>query len=164
MEETVPVPRTPEEDDLVKLCKALNDEGALYLIVGGVAVNRHGFLRATEDIDLLLENSKDNQAKVLRALEVLPDKAVLQVEPNDLDEYTVVRVADEVVVDLMLSTCGVPYSEAEKEIEFHEIRGVSIPFASARLLLRMKQTYREKDIADRLFLQNKVGDKASPFD
>ena len=159
MEETVPVPRTPEEDDIVKLCKALNDEGALYLIVGGVAVNRHGFLRATEDIDLLLDNSKDNQAKVLRALEVLPDKAVLQVETNDLDEYTVVRVADEVVVDLMLSACGVPYSEAAKEIEFHEIRGVSIPFASARLLLRMKQTYREKDIADRLFLQNKIGDK-----
>jgi hypothetical protein len=160
MEETVPVPRTPEEDDIVKLCKALNDEGALYLIVGGVAVNRHGFLRATEDIDLLLDNSKDNQAKVLRALEVLPDKAVLQVEPNDLDEYTVVRVADEVVVDLMLSTCGVSYSEAAAEIELHDIRGVLIPFASARLLLRMKQTYREKDIADRLFLRNKIGDKA----
>ena len=159
MEETLPAPRTPEEDDIVKLCKALNDEGALYLIVGGVAVNRHGFLRATEDIDLLLESSKDNQAKVLRALEVLHDKAVLQVETNDLDEYTVVRVADEVVVDLMLSTCGVLYSEAAKEIEFHEIRGVLIPFASARLLLRMKQTYREKDIADRLFLQNKLADK-----
>jgi hypothetical protein len=160
MEETVPVPRTPEEDDIVKLCKALNDEGALYLIVGGIAVNRQGFLRATEDIDLLLENSKDNQAKVLRALEVLPDKAVLQVETNDLDEYTVVRVADEVVVDLMLSTCGVSYSEAAKEIEFHEIRNVMIPFASARLLLRMKQTYREKDIADRLFLQKKIRDKS----
>ncbi len=160
MEETVPVPRTPEEDDIVKLCAALNNEGALYVIVGGVAVNQLGFLRATEDIDLLVERSKENQEKVLHALEVLPDKAVLQVEKNDLDEYTVVRVADEVVVDLMLSTCGIAYSEAAQDIEFKEIRGVRIPFASAKLLLRMKQTYREKDIADRIFLQEKLASES----
>ncbi len=160
MEETVPVPRTPEEDDIVKLCAALNNESALYVIVGGVAVNQLGFLRATEDIDLLVERSKENQEKVLHALEVLPDKAVLQVEKNDLDEYTVVRVADEVVVDLMLSTCGIAYSEAAQDIEFKEIRGVRIPFASAKLLLRMKQTYREKDIADRIFLQEKLASES----
>ncbi|HEX6186782.1 MAG TPA: hypothetical protein VFZ40_01770 [Pyrinomonadaceae bacterium] len=161
MEETLPVPRTPEEDDIIKICAALNDRGALYLIVGGVAVNQQGFLRATEDIDLLLEDSRQNQAKVLNALEILPDKAVLQVEESDLEQYTVVRVADEVVVDLMLSTCGIKYSEAVKEIEFKEIRGVRIPFASAKLLLRMKQTYREKDIADRMFLQRKLEDNNS---
>ncbi len=156
MEETLPAPRTPEENDLVKICEALNNEGALYVVVGGVAVNQQGYLRATEDIDLLLEDSKQNQEKVLRALEVLPDKAVLQVENNDLNEYSVVRVADEVVVDLMLSACGVNYVDAVEEIEFKEIRGVRIPFASARLLLRMKQTYREKDIPDRIFLQEKL--------
>ena len=156
MEETLPAPRTPEENDIVKLCAALNDEGALYVIVGGVAVNQQGFLRATEDIDLLLEDSKENQTKALRALEVLPDKAVLQVEDNDLDQYTVVRVADEVVVDLMLSTCGIGYCEAAQDIEFKEIQGVRVPFASAKLLLRMKQTYRDKDVADRMFLQEKL--------
>lgn len=156
MEETLPLPRTPEEDDLVKLCAALNDRGALYIVVGGIAVNHQGFLRATEDIDLLLERSRSNQEKVLRALEVLPDKAVLEVKENDLDEYTVVRVADEVVVDLMLSTCGITYHEAAAEIEAKEIRGVQVPFASAKLLLRMKQTYREKDILDRIFLEEKL--------
>lgn len=135
--------------------------GALYLIVTGVAVNQQGFLRATENIDLLLEDSRQNQAKVLNALEILPDKAVLQVEKSDLEQYTVVRVADEVVVDLMLSTCGIKYSEAVKEIEFKEIRGVRIPFASAKLWLRMKQIYREKDIADRMFLQRKLEDNNS---
>src|SRR4051812_14255319 len=134
MEETVPVPRTPEKEDIVKLCSALNNEGALYLIIGGVAINQQGFLRATEAIDLLIESSRANQAKVLRALEVLPDKAVRQVAADDLDEYTVVRVADEVVVDLMLSACGIGYSEAAQDIEFKELRGVRIPFASAHLL------------------------------
>ncbi len=156
METTVPLPRTPEEDDLVKLCAALNDRGALYLVVGGMAMNQQGMLRATEDIDLLLESSRDNQKRVLKALEVMPDKAVLEVEENDLDDYTVVRVADEVVVDLMLSACGVTYDDATSEIEAKDIKGVSIPFASATLLLRMKQTYRDKDILDRIFLQEKL--------
>jgi len=156
METTVPLPRTPEEDDLVKLCAALNDQGALYLVVGGMAMNQQGLLRATEDIDLLLEKSRDNQERVLKALEVLPDRAVLEVDKNDLDDYTVVRVADEIVVDLMLSACGVKYDDATGEIEAKDIKGVTIPFASAKLLLRMKQTYREKDIPDRLFLEEKL--------
>lgn len=156
METTVPLPRTPEDDDLVRLCSALNDQGALYLVVGGMAMNKQGLLRATEDIDLLLEKSRDNQVKVLRALEVLPDRAVLEVDENDLDNYTVVRVADEIVVDLMLSACGVTYEQAKGEIEQAIVGGVTIPFASAKLLLRMKQTYREKDIPDRLFLEEKL--------
>lgn len=156
MEGTVPPPRTPEEDDLARLCASLNAQGARYVVVGGLAVNQQGFLRATEDIDLLLEESRENQEKVLRALEVLPDKAVREVKNSDLDEYTVVRVADEIVVDLMLSACGVTYKEAEGEIETKYLQGVAIPFASAKLLLRTKQTYRDKDIPDRLFLERKL--------
>jgi hypothetical protein len=156
METTVPLPRTPEDDDLVKLCSALNDQGALYLVVGGMAMNKHGLLRATEDIDVLLEKSRDNQGRVLKALEVLPDRAVLEVDENDLDQYTVVRVADEIVVDLMLSACGITYEQAKGEIEHAVVGGVTIPFASARLLWRMKQTYRDKDIPDRLFLEEKL--------
>ena len=156
MEGTLPPPRTPEDDDLAKLCASLNAHGARYLVVGGLAMIQQGFLRATEDIDLLLEESRENQEKVLKALEVLPDRAVREVKTNDLDEYTVVRVADDIVVDLMLSACGVKYSEATGEIETRNIQGVPIPFASARLLLRTKQTYRDKDIPDRLFLEEKL--------
>lgn len=156
MEGTVPPPRTPEEDDLVRLCAALNLEGARYLVVGGMAMNQHGMLRATADIDLLLEQSRENQEKVRKALEILPDKAVREMRETDLDEYTVVRVADEIVVDLMLSACGVTYADAANEIETKEVQGVAIPFASAKLLLRTKQTYRERDIPDRIFLERKL--------
>src|SRR5450759_4789179 len=156
MEATVPPPRSPEDDDLVRLCAALNAEGGRYLVVGGMAMNQHGMLRATADIDLLLEGSRENQERVLRALEILPDKAVREVKENDLDEYTVVRVADEIVVDLMLSACGVTYDDAVDQIELRTIDGVSIPFPSARLLLRMKQTYRDKDLMDRKFLEAKL--------
>jgi hypothetical protein len=47
-------------------------------------------------------------------------------------------------------------AEAAPDIEFKEIRGVSVPFASAKLLLRMKQSNRDKDVADRIFLQQKL--------
>lgn len=156
MEATVPPPRSPEDDDLVRLCAALNAEDARYLVVGGMAMNQHGMLRATADIDLLLEGSRENQERVLKALEILPDKAVREVKENDLDEYTVVRVADEIVVDLMLAACGVTYDDAANEIEMREVQGVAIPFASAKLLLRTKQTYRERDIPDRIFLEEKL--------
>jgi hypothetical protein len=155
VEEKAP-PRPPEQTDLAKLCAALNAEIARYIVVGGRAIIQQGFLRATEDIDLLLERSHDNQSRVLKALEILPDKSVREIEKTDLDEYLVVRVADEIVVDLMLSACGVTYEEALNDIEVKVIEGVSIPFASANMLLRMKQTYRDKDIPDRLFLEEKL--------
>ena len=156
MEATVPPPRSPEQDDLVRLCASLNAEGARYLVVGGMAMNQHGMLRATADIDLLVEGSRENQKRVLTALEILPDRAVREVGENDLDEYTVVRVADEIVIDLMLAACGITYDDAANEIEMREIQGVAIPFASAKLLLRTKQTYRDRDIPDRIFLEEKL--------
>ena len=156
MEGALPPPRTPEEDDLARICASLNAKGALYVVIGGMAMNQHGMLRATADINLLIESSRENQARVLKALEVLPDKAVREVRETDLDEYVVVRVADEIVIDLMLKACGVTYAEAQGEIESRKINGVDIPIASAPLLLRTKQTYRERDIPDRLFLQRKL--------
>jgi len=149
-------PRTPEQTDLAKLCAALNAESARYIVVGGMAIIQQGFLRATEDIDLLLERSRDNQSRVRKALEILPDKSVREVEDTDLDEYLVVRIADEIVVDLMLSACGVTYDEALSDIELKVVEGVSIPFASANILLKMKQTHRDKDIPDRIFLEEKL--------
>jgi hypothetical protein len=109
-------------------------------------------VRGTEDVDLLIEASPENQAAVRKALEVLPDKAVTELREGDLERYVVVRVADEIVVDLLLSAGGICVAEAQSEVSIVEVAGVPIPFASPRLLLRMKQTGREKDALDLLFL------------
>jgi len=50
------------------------------------------------------------------------------------------------------AACGIEYAEAATEVVLAEVQGVKIPFASPRLLWRMKQTYREKDAFDRLYL------------
>lgn len=153
---TPPPPRLPEEADLVALCRELNSRGAKYMVVGGMAVIQHGYLRATEDIDFLIESSRENQVKVCDALRTLPDQAILELGDADLRDYVVVRVADEIMVDIMLAACGVSFEEAASGVQIVEMQGVPIPFADPATLLRMKQTFREKDAADRLFLRQKV--------
>jgi hypothetical protein len=60
--------RAPEYEDLVELCRALNAEGARYLLIGGFAVILHGFVRGTKDIDLLVDASPENVRALKRAL------------------------------------------------------------------------------------------------
>ena len=79
------------------------------------------------------------------------------ISEKDLDDYQVVRVADEIVVDLMKSACGVTYAEASENIEWANIEGVSIPFAGAKLLWKLKQAPRAKDEIDRSFLRTLLG-------
>jgi len=147
-----PEARPPLLADLVALCRDLNAAGAAYVVIGGMAVIQAGFPRATGDIDLLIDTSPANQERVRQGLMKLPDQAVRDVRPDDLDRYAVVRVADEIVVDLMKAACGIEYDEASQHVDVVQVESVSIPFASPELLLRMKDTYREKDKLDRAFL------------
>lgn len=147
-----PEARPPLLEDLVSLCRNLNREGARYVVIGGMAVIQAGFGRATNDIDLLIDTSQENQERVRRALMALPDQAVRDMTGDDLERYAVVRVADEIVVDLMRSACGIAYEEASRMTDEVEIDGVRIPFANARLLWRTKDTARDRDKADRAFL------------
>lgn len=146
--------RAPTEEDLVNLCRVLNQLGARYLIVGGFAVMYSGYARTTMDVDLLMSVDPQNEARVFEGLATLPDKAVLELKPGEVSEYTVVRVADEITIDLMKSASGIEYEEAAKDIVIRRVQDVDIPFASPRLLWRMKKnTYREKDLPDLLFLR-----------
>jgi hypothetical protein len=149
------IPRLPKLDDLLILCRRLNELDAQYVVIGGFAIILAGLARTTTDVDILMDTSAENEARVFEALEILPDKAVLELEPGDVSKYTVVRVADEIVVDLMQSACGIDYGEAAGEVVIREINGTSIPFASPRLLWRMKApTHREKDGLDLAFLRH----------
>ena len=145
--------REPTLEDLVALCRALNEAEARYVVIGGFAIRAAGYSRSTMDIDLLVEVGIASEEKVFRGLLSLPDQAVREVKPGEVEEFGVVRVADEILVDLMKSACGVDYAEAVKDAVVHEINGIRIPFASPQTLWRMKQTHREKDIPDRLFLR-----------
>lgn len=145
-------PRFPTLDDLLFLCRCLNETGAKYVVIGGWAVIQHGFERTTSDVDLLVDSSPENFRRIQSAMLRLPDGAIREVQPDDLDKFVVVRIGDEFVIDLMKRSCGIEYAEASKDIEVVKVRDVLVPFANADLLWRTKQTHREKDALDRAFL------------
>ncbi len=156
--------RPPERNDLSRLCAELNRCSARYLVVGGFAIIEAGFPRFTGDIDLLVDTSLENEQRVFDALRTLPDKAVNQLDAGDIERYNVVRVSDDILVDLMKSGCGVDYADAIRDAVWREIEGVKIPFASAQTLWRMKQTHREKDIPDLIFLRKLLEAQGVKFD
>jgi hypothetical protein len=78
---------------------------------------------------------------------------------EDADPEVMARCA--LLVDLMNSACGLDYAEVSGDIVRRNLEGVSIPFASPKMLWRMKQTYREKDAVDRVFLRQLLGDSVS---
>ncbi len=148
-------PRPPLEADLVGLCRELNQRGAQYIVIGGFAIIAAGLPRVTGDIDLLVAVDRENEAKVFSALSTLPDNAVAELQAGELQQYNVIRVADEILVDLMRSAGGVEYEGASKDVIVREIKGVPIPFATPRLLWRTKVlTHREKDAGDLAFLRH----------
>ncbi len=148
--------RSPKLKDLLDLCRSLNEQGVRYVVIGGFAVIIYGFLRATKDVDLLVDSSESNIQKIKRAMSTLPDNAIALIEDDEVQKYQVVRVADEFVVDLMARACGIDYFDAEKETEWIEIEGVKIPIPTKELLIRMKDTVRPSDKMDVDFLRNKI--------
>lgn len=151
--------RSPTLDDLVTLCKHLNEAEVGYVIIGGFAVIHHGYLRATGDIDLLVDTSEENVKRIKKALLYLPDQAVRDVRPGDVAEYAVVRVADEIVIDLMGKACDVTYETAKNHIDYEVIDDVRIPYIDASLLIQTKLGIRPQDIQDRFFLEQLLKEK-----
>lgn len=148
-------PREPTVEDLRDLCRELNLRRARYIVVGGFAIRAAGYNRRTMDLDLLVASDSENEARVYSALSTLPDNAVRELQPGELQKYQVIRVADEIVVDLMGSAGGIDFAEAVQDVLVREVESVPIPFASPRLLWRMKAiTHREKDAADMVFLRH----------
>lgn len=145
--------RAPEIKDVLNLCRSLNECGADYILVGGFAVIFHGFGRTTKDIDFLVGTSKANVQKIKQALSILQDNAIQELEDDEIEKYVVVRVADEIVVDLMAKACSIDFEEAKKEIQYLEIENVKIPIASKELLIRMKDTVRPSDKMDVEYLK-----------
>jgi len=102
--------REPTLEDLRDLCRALNEHDARYVVIGGFAFRAAGYNRRTMDVDLLVAVDPDNESRVFAALATLPDNAVRDLQPGELQQYTVIRVADEILVDLMRSAGGIEYA------------------------------------------------------
>ncbi len=126
----------------------LNRHGARYIVVGGQACILHGLVRTTEDVDILIQESEENYQKIIAALSELADHAASELTPRDIAENLVVKVADEVEVDISRRAWKVGYEDARSSALTVTMEGVSIPYASLDTLIASKSTYREQDKAD----------------
>jgi len=143
-------------DDLKSLIRALDEQRVDYLLIGGYALFAHGYQRATTDIDLLLPASVEAGEKIKKALMVLPEQAIKELDPQWFMEGETIRVGDEIVVDLMFNAAGQTYQTLSEFREVVEVDGIQIQTVSLQGLLLTKQTMRDKDVQDRLILERAI--------
>lgn len=146
--------RPATREDVKRLVRALNDAGAEYLLVGGYALLALGLERTTIDIDVLLPPDRATGERVRRALLVLPDRSAEALDPAWFESGDTIRVADEIVVDLMFNAGGESYASLKQHAVTLELDGVLVRTVDAAGLLKTKlRSDRPKDIADRQLLE-----------
>jgi len=138
-------------DPLLKLLERFQREGVKYILVGGHAVRLNGFLRSTEDIDILLPPSIENGRRVIKALNFLASAAELQPEwfASGTDDPENIRVADDLLIDLLFAANGETYESLQGHVRTLNVDGVDINTLDIEGLLKTKTEYRDKDLIDR---------------
>lgn len=129
-------------DTLKKLLAALHGRHVRYVLVGGIALNVHGIIRTTEDVDFFVEPTPGNVASLRNALRDLWDDPEIEaIRAEDLaGEYPVVRYGppdESFTIDIM-SGLGTAYSFADVESQEADLEGVPVRVATPRMLYRMK--------------------------
>lgn len=84
----------------------------------------------------------------------MPDNAVREIGPDDVRNYAVVRIADEITIDLLGKACEVIYATAG--IEYFEFKKVRIPIADITTMIETKQGIRPRDKEDLAFLKSRL--------
>jgi hypothetical protein len=130
------------------VCGLLNEGGVKYVVVGGFALALHGVVRATKDIDLLIEPTLENAARALKALAGLTFGISRELDPSDVVANPITLIGDDPRVDLLTLAWSVRYADAAPKAQRVAIDGVAVPFADLDTLIRTKQTDRFQDKAD----------------
>jgi predicted nucleotidyltransferase len=129
------------ESRVALVCAALNHAKAKYLVIGGVACILHGYARATEDVDILIERTEANAARVLKALHV-------PWPPDELLKRAITLIGDDPRVDIFTVAWTVKYEQAAPNAGTVNVSGVQIPLISLDDLIETKRTGRLQDAAD----------------
>jgi len=146
-------------DDALRVIASLNQAGVDYVVVGGVALNVHGLIRATEDLDLFVRPDPENIERLRVALRaVWSDPYIDQITAEDLcGDYPSVRYGPpegSLYLDI-LTRLGEATRFSDLQYEEKVVEGVRVRVATPRTLYRMKRgTVRPIDHADALALRS----------
>lgn len=136
--------------DFVDMLSALSEAGAEHLVVGAHALAAHGTPRATGDLDIWIRPTRENAARVWRALLAF-GAPLTDLSEEDLREPEIVFQigVPPSRVDLLTSISGVEWTQAWEGHIRVVISGLEIPvLGRAQLIANKRATGRAKDLAD----------------
>lgn len=147
------------------IVRTLNAANVQYLIVGGLAVNAHGFVRTTRDIDIVLHLEPANAERGLHALVqagwqlAIPETPAAFADPSERERW---RLEKNMIVLKLWSDAHrrtpidifiyEPFDFAEeyaRAVPMEICSGVTAPIIALDTLLRMKrEAGRPQDLID----------------
>ncbi len=124
--------------DFADFLAALNNEGAAYVVIGGMAVLALIPYRTTRDVDVLIEPTPENAAKVRRAVgrwgEFEPEFST-----DDFLSGDILSFGGLLRVEVHSNVPGVTWEQVWENKDAGELRGVETFFASLDDLIAMKE-------------------------
>jgi predicted nucleotidyltransferase len=139
-------------EEHIKLIADMLAEDVQFILVGGYAVNYHGYNRTTGDMDIWLKPDNENKIKVIAALKKndIDPEDLRQIHTLDFTHTLVFSAWDNPYkVDFLTHISGVTYEKADAEKIVAEIEGLSIPIIHLdHLVLSKITTGRIQDMND----------------
>jgi hypothetical protein len=122
--------------------------------MGGWAAIVHGVPRATFDVDLFVEPTEANVARLISALSDVGFGIARELVPKEILSRKAFLFADQLRIDLFTQPPGLPAFEVCHGRRHEAVfEGVAIPVLSLEDLLESKRTGRPQDDADRKALE-----------
>ena len=128
----------------------LNEHKVKYLLIGGYAVGYHGYPRATNDIDIWVENSDENANRIVTSIKEF-GFSIPELKPELFQKKkNIIRMGKAPMrIEIVIDIDGVEFSKCYKkritaEIDRIEVCIISLP----DLKTNKKASGRNKDLAD----------------
>jgi hypothetical protein len=133
-----------------KLLVDLSQADVEFILVGGLAVALCGYVRATEDVDILIRAERANVERLLGCLEIFGEGAARKLDPEDFAlEEGAIRVIEDFPLDIFTQMSGYTFEDMHSHTEEHAIEDTTIRYLSIDGLLMLKSdSQRPKDQLD----------------
>ncbi len=157
------MPTTPSQPEnyfqFEKLLVALVRAGVDFAVAGGVAVSLNGFVRATDDVDIIIRVSPENIQKLLQCLSLWGEGWSRELNSEDfVPQEGSIRVIEDFDLDIFTQMRGKSLEDFRPRLRYLDTGGVRIPYLAPVDLLFLKQgSWREKDQIDVAALRRMLG-------
>ena len=140
------------DEELINFWRSLNKYDVKYIMIGGFAVNLHGFSRATNDIDIWLKNEIINRKNLGKALNQFGYGELSFEELDFVPGWSDFFIGTGVRLDIITTMVGlenISFDEALAHANIAQIYDVKVPFLHINQLIQNKKSInRPKDVID----------------